>query len=575
MASDASAIATPVAPRTLRAGLSRLRRRARLLLAVRFGSLTLAITAGAGAAAVVVLRLADMWYPPLLPEVVMGASVLAAALVCLLWHLPDRVIATSADRRLGLKDRLGSAVEFLARGAPSGMERAAVSDAADYVRRSRANEAYPLGFYRGAKAAGLCLAALLLAQTLPIPPLLVSPRAREERAALRREASKIEPLARKLEEAAKRDDNAEAAQLSHRLRELARKLDQGKLDKKQALLEVKKLDEDLAQFERKLGPPPVKTAGEAAEELQSAARESIASKAMELARKTAQSGDRQAAEEFKQLAERAKQAATPSELSDLAKELGERAARAGLPLNLPPELAALLSQAFADLDMDLSDQALEELAKTAETWSSNLSAEEMARLAVELEALAKSLEGTDLSELAKSLREAAECLRAGDCESAARCLGKGCELCRGKLARVNLAAICRSCRGGLCGLCGARSGSGAGLGIGPDRGTQKAIPPNSPAAALYAPRSTETSGSLAPVRAQVRLQGPMLATTVKGAPSKLTESRVPYYQVISDYSKAAEEALSREDVPSSYRSTVQAYFDALQPGSAPRESPPK
>jgi len=543
----------------------------RLLLAVRLGSLTLAITAGAGAAAVAVLRLADIWYRPLLPEAVVGASVLAAVLVCLLWPLPERVIATSADRRLGLKDRLGSAVEFLGRSAPSGMERATVSDAVDYVRRARTNEAYPLGLYRGTRAAGLCLAALLLAQTLPIPPLLVSPRAREERAALRREASKIEPLARKLEEAAQRDENAEVAELARRLRELARTLDQGKLDRKQALLQVRKLDEDLAQLERKLGPPPVKTAGEAAEELQSAARESIASKAMALAEKAAQSGDRKAAEEFKQLAERAKRAGSPAELSSLANELGERAARAGISLNLPPGVAALLSQAFADFDMDLSDQALEELAKTAETWPSDLSPEEMARLAAELEALAKALEGTDLSELAKSLREAAECLRAGDCQAAARCLGKGCELCRGKLARLDLAALCRSCRGGLCGLCGARSG---GMGVGPDRGTQKAIPPNAPAAALYAPRFTETSGSLAPVRAQLRPQGPMLVTTEKGAPSKLTESRVPYYQVISDYSKAAEEALSREDVPPSYRSTVQAYFDALQPRSTPRQPPP-
>ena len=110
MASEASAMAPSAGRSALRAGLGRMRRRVRLLLAVRFGSLALAITAGAGAVAVALLRLSDTWHPPLLPEAVMGASVLAAVLACLLWPLSDRSLATSADRRLGLKDRLGSAV---------------------------------------------------------------------------------------------------------------------------------------------------------------------------------------------------------------------------------------------------------------------------------------------------------------------------------------------------------------------------------------------------------------------------------------------------------------------------------
>jgi hypothetical protein len=56
----------------------------------------------------------------------------------------------------------------------------------------------------------------------------------------------------------------------------------------------------------------------------------------------------------------------------------------------------------------------------------------------------------------------------------------------------------------------------------------------------------------------------MMTTTEKGAPVKITEARVPYYEVIGEYSKTAEEAINREEVPASYRGTVRAYFHALQ-----------
>ena len=59
----------------------------------------------------------------------------------------------------------------------------------------------------------------------------------------------------------------------------------------------------------------------------------------------------------------------------------------------------------------------------------------------------------------------------------------------------------------------------------------------------------------------------MAAVTTRGAPETASESRVPYYEVIGDYSQAAEDALSREEVPPAYRQTVREYFDSLQHGS--------
>ena len=121
---------------------------------------------------------------------------------------------------------------------------------------------------------------------------------------------------------------------------------------------------------------------------------------------------------------------------------------------------------------------------------------------------------------------------------------------------------------GLRGSQGLQSHQGSGMGVGPDNGSQPFVPPNAPGASLYAPRTTETSGSLARVPGQVRPspEGTMSVTSEKGAPTTGSDSRVPYYEVIGDYSKAAEEAIAREDVPPAYRSTVREYFKALEAG---------
>lgn len=49
-----------------------------------------------------------------------------------------------------------------------------------------------------------------------------------------------------------------------------------------------------------------------------------------------------------------------------------------------------------------------------------------------------------------------------------------------------------------------------------------------------------------------------------GAPDSTTSASVPYTDVISNYSKAAESALSKEKVPPAYRKRVKDYFKSLE-----------
>ena len=54
------------------------------------------------------------------------------------------------------------------------------------------------------------------------------------------------------------------------------------------------------------------------------------------------------------------------------------------------------------------------------------------------------------------------------------------------------------------------------------------------------------------------------AGETKGAPDAAAHGKVPYTEVYSNYSKAAEKALSREKVPPAYRKRVKDYFSSLE-----------
>ncbi|MFB3880306.1 MAG: hypothetical protein ACE149_03535 [Armatimonadota bacterium] len=545
----------------LRRSIRALRLRVRLLIALRLAVISVGIVGGGAALAVAALRLRDIWYPPLAPEVALAAALLASLGAGLLWPLSDRLVAVSADRRLGLRDRIGSALHFLRAGARSGMAEAAIGDALEHLGSVRPGEAFPVRKVRGMTVAGICIAALGLAQLLPIPALLLSPREREEKDELRQLAARIEPVAKDLEEASAKADDEGGQQASKQLRKLGERLERGQLDKKQALLDMAKIEKQLQRLDQRLARP--KTAEEAARSLEKAAQDSVSRKASELAQRAAEKGDEEGARELAQLAEQAKQTQDQSKLDELSRKLAEKAAKLGSPMALPPDLLGALAKSLANADPKLSEQALKELAESAKDWSKELSEEQLKELAAQLKELSKLLEGSDLDELSKLLAEASECMESGECDKAGAALAKAGELAKLGLSKAKLAVAVRA---GLAQCEGDQVVYGRG---GP--APQQSVPPNAPATQLFAPRQSENPGDLERVRAQINPNAPMMSTTEKGAPAVGGASRVPYYEVLSDYSKTAEEALSKEEVPAAYRSTVRAYFRALQSGKAEKK----
>jgi len=558
LATDAHAFPSlAAAPRRLRRGLRRLRRRVRVLLAVRLATFAVAALTGVAVCAVVFLKLHDLWFPPLAPELGLAAAAVVCCVAALVWPLPDALIAASADRRLALRDRLGTALELTAgtgtsacggRASPrTGMEQAMVLDALEHVRLALPGEAFPFRLTRGTKVAGVLLLLLGASQLLPIPAWLLSPQQKEDRAFLRREAARIEPVAKKLEEEAKRAGDVEAAQVAKRLQLLAKEFKKGQLDRKKALLKLDEADKELEKVAQRLAPPPPKTAAQAAEEMQQAAQRTLASRAENLARQAAQRGDKRAEEKFKRLAEQARQSKSAEQLKQLAQQLAKLQSKSGGNRGLPADLMAQLSMALSTQDWDKLSELMDSLDKLPQ----DLSKEELAQLEKELRELAKALEKTELSEVSKCLGEACKSCKSGNCKLSAAALRKALAAYKRICASCKLAKSCRGCKSGSC------------MAIGPGDSLAK-LTAGTPGASLYAPRETKTEGSYAKLPGQIKPGGQMLTTTEQGAPEKNGNSQVPYYEVIGEYSKAAEEALSKEDVPAGYRGTVREYFQSLE-----------
>lgn len=413
-------------PRQLQLGLGPFRRRARLLLFCRLATLGAAVVCAAGALGVVWWKLNGVYYPLWLPEAALAVVAAGAFVAGVAWALPDLSIAASVDRRLGLRDRLGTAFHLTRQDWPkTGMDQAMVQDALGHMKRLRPQDAYPLRAGRAVKVMSLCLGALLLAQALPIPPLLLSEQERQEKALLRREAEKIEPVRKKLEQAAKNKDDAEAKKLARKLKKLEKDMRLGRIHKKEALLSLKRMDQELETLEKKAPAAPAKTAQRAAEQLRKAGRERIASRAEKLAMKASEQGDTDAERKLKDLAKQAKKAKDASALQRTAKQVERRAGELGEGRRIPNSLAADFSAALEQGDMETAVDIAAAVADALQTPGEELTQEELDELAEQLEEMADAMEGTDLEELAEAMKKAAEQLRNGETREAGETIGDG------------------------------------------------------------------------------------------------------------------------------------------------------
>jgi hypothetical protein len=490
--------------------------RMRWIRALRILSLTLAIALAADLVYMLVERLELV---PMYPEVVIavgGAGLLAGLAIGLWPRYTARHGALALDSRLGLKERIASALEFAGKGHDDGVFRLQYADALAHAEAADLRRAFPHRLTREMKlfsAAGILFTVSFL---LPHMPLFQSEAQQRERAATKREGAKIQMVAKKMEAAPKETETAE--NLGKRLGKLGQDMKSGRTTKKEALKKLNKFSEQVKQEQEKLA---------------SAHKTKSFEKALQDLQK--------------------QEAAMPKPTEQMEKLASMKA-------------ATKLTEAMKNQDLQQAAKALEEMKKALEK-KGGLSKEAAQALAQKMQALADAFKGTNLDELAEQLSKLAEALKDMnlDAEALKQMMEEAAKAAEAMLGKQlseeelqRMAQMLEELKKGLqmAGIAGAEQIDGErqegrwGVGEGPDNERK------SPDLAREKMKTYKNPG--------VRGKGKGFSMQFKGAPEH-QEAVSPYFSAYGEYKKTAESALSKEEIPASYRKQVKKYFDSIGP----------
>ncbi len=496
----------------------------------------------------------------------------AAALICgiaggILWAwvsrptIPDAAVA--ADERLGLKERLSTALQFLG-GGPSPLVPALAADAEAAARTIDPRQAWPVRAPRQWRMLAVAGAVFVGLYFVPQQSLLISPGRRAVKETMKREGKRLQKIAKDLRAKATARDLKTSKRVAKELEKLAKELARAKMRKKQALLKTGALTRKISEEQKRLAWRNTRQTMRAAlSKLGKVPLESKAAK--DLARSASQRDLEQAAAKLKELAKKLQRGdLTPDEQKKLAKDLEKLSAQlAGSPLGA---VASSLSDAADALSSGKCRKAAAALQQASQQASA--AAKQMA-------------DQQTVQSMADEAKMCQQAIAQAD-QPCPHCGGKGCSMCQGTGKRG-----CCSGRGqGGRRASGTRSSSGTFAGHGTTNLEQKGGPMpgyqgepkmDDPTKhpkweekfqSIYAPEHIDVTTQDTRVKGQRTEQGKTYTTIVRSAPEK-QPAFAPYYEVYQDYEAAAEDALSREDIPRGYKTYVRDYFDSLQPeGSA-------
>ena len=404
----------------LDSSIKALRKRVRLLLAERYG--LFGACAGALAASVAVL-LANRYdfflnYWLWIAIVITGGA--AGCAYGLLRKLTDFSVASAADRRVGTKERLSTAVsvecllENNENGAgddgENGMSSALLFDAAASISHYKPNEVFRHRF--GVPHIAFATAAVILLGVIFVPliPALQSRTRRQEVAVMKKQGAGMVKVAKNIRK--QTDPNQrELRKLANRLEKLGWKLETGRMSRKQAMLKAKRLNSQVEKEQDRL------------------ARENSSSKSMEQARAEMRKASADLAKRMAdQIARKEnippqdamKKIPSDSKLAELARKDGplsqterqelEQAIAKYADRNnnnaIPSELGEALAKLAQNGDFQKASELMQKLAQ--KMGSSNMKSSDRRMLQKQMQQLAKALKGTDMDKLAKQMLKNAQ-----------------------------------------------------------------------------------------------------------------------------------------------------------------------
>jgi len=346
--------------------------------------------------------------------------------------------ARLAEGRLGLKERLSSALEFerapQATLAPDAvlLFRLQQQDAATHARSLKATEAVPLRLPWEAKAVIGSVFVLVLALVLPTLPLFISPGVQLERQIVHKTGDKLQKTARLIQKQAEEQHLEGTRRVAQNMRRLGQRMAQGRMDKKQAMVQMSKLTQQMKQEQQKMaqqnsgagsGSKSLALAGQQlAQAMQSASPNSASagSKVGGSGQKTGGSGSKNNQKNGLNGASGGKKGAGDKSsgfnIPGASKNKGSSSNHS--PANTPatPEMQKA-AQAMQQNDAQGLSEQLRQMANRTE--AGQMSPNEQKRASQDLQNLANALKNTPMPETQKHTQAAADSMKRDDKQTAA------------------------------------------------------------------------------------------------------------------------------------------------------------
>ena len=393
------------------------------------------------------LDLLPDWLP--LEIIIPGAIFLGVAIgtvTTFLRAIAPMDAARLAEARLGLKERLSSALEF--ERAPQAVPPDAVlllrlqqEDAVAHARTLKAAEAVPLRLPWEAKAFAGSLVALILALILPTLPVFLPPGVLTDRQIVHKTGDKLQKTARLIQKQAEGEHLEGTRRAAMNMQRLGQRLAQGKMDKKQAMVQMAKLTQQMKTDLQKLaqknsgagaGSKSLALAGQQmAQAMQSASQNSATTGS-----KTSSGGQKTGGSGSKNNQKNGPNGASGGKKGDGDKfsgfniptasknKAGHNAAQTGSSSPGTPEMQKAV-QAMQQNDAQGLSEQLRQLASRTE--SGKMSASEQQQAAKDLQSLANALKNTPMPETQQHSQAAADALKRGDKQTAASEMRKAAE----------------------------------------------------------------------------------------------------------------------------------------------------
>lgn len=391
--------------------IRRLRVRVRVLLAEKWSL----YGAAAGAVVAGVLVLLSNRYDSLLNYALwMGVVALGAVVglaAALLKRIGDLTIASAADQRTGLKERLSTAISLNPeRSTLNDWQSALVHDAGEHISGLRSRDVFRHRFGRAHTVFGIALIALLATIFIPQLPMLQSTQRKAEVAVMRKEGAKMKKLAKEIRSQTD-PSQEELRKLAKKLDKLGWKMQTGRMTKKAAMLQTRKLSDEVKKEQDRLAKENsrAKSMEQAQAEMKASTQDLAKRAADEIAKKEniPPAEAMQKVPSDKRLAELARKEGplTASEQKELEQAI-QKYTNPNSTAPIPGELGEALAKLAQNKDYQKAAQLMQKLAQKLN--SGRMGEMDQKMLQRQMEQLAKAMKSTDLDKLAKQMLANAE-----------------------------------------------------------------------------------------------------------------------------------------------------------------------